>query len=329
MSKLYSPSSGHINAALSGLVVKHPTAARFIGDLIANPFPVEKESDKFWRLRDNSVLDMSKRTKKSAGGESNRVDLDWTEDSYTCEEHALHDDLPHRTRDNADSPLQVELECVAVPRELMLLAKEIRDAAVLFSSTYMTNTDATAARWDDATASNIKAWPDIIGSQEKVSKFSGTDPDHIAMGMDSWTALAKYIMAQAGSAAGIRWEGLARFLQENPRGNIPPTLLGMKLLVGSAVKSSALKASDVSRASSGGNLSYVWPDNALVFHKGAAGQKTVQLAARFTVKGQYPIVRQGEYADTRRATWYEYGEVCSDVKVIAASCGHLLTNTLT
>lgn len=328
MSQLYSPAAGHINRALGNLVVKHPTRAGFIADQIVNVVPVEKEADKFYKIRDNGVLDMSKRTKKAAGTESNQVDVGWTEDSYICEEHALHDVLPHRTRDNADGQLQLETECVAAVRELVLLAKEIRDAAILFSSTYMTNTTATGARWDDSTPGNIKAWNEILDSKLKVAKFSGADADSFAISAATWTALAKFIMSQGGPTAGVQYAGLRSFLMENPD-KIPPNILGMRLIVGSATYSTAEKASNVSRAASGGNMDFVWTDNALVFYRGQPGLKSVQLAARFVKTGQYPVVRQGEYADTRRATWYEYAEVCSDPKVIAASCGFLLTNTLT
>jgi len=323
----FNPGSGHVNQALTNLVVAYPPQSNFIADQICNVVPVEKESDKFFELDSGMMIDQSARTQRAAGAESNEVSFSWREQSFLCEEHALHADLDWRTRDNADNQLQLETAAAAHAREGILLAKEIRAAAVLFSGTYMTNTDATVARWDDATVASIKMWNDILDSKRKVRKFGGAKASHIAVSDATWTAMAKYFMAQGGTTAGIRWQGIAQALRENPDA-VPEGIVGLKLLVGDATYSSAKAAKDVSRASSGGNISDVWTDNALVFHKGVSGVKTVQLAARF-MKSGYPQVRQGTYSGPRKADWYEYGENESGVKVISASCGHLITNTLT
>lgn len=323
----FNPSGAHVNQALTNLVMKHPTATRFIADEICNVVPVNHESDVYWFLQNPALLDHSARTLKGPGGESSKIELQWTTDSYVCNEHALHDDLPHRTRDNADNQLQLETEHVAAVRDGVLLAKEKRSADILFSTTYMTNNGATAARWDDSTASNIKLWNDLIDAQYKVTKFSGAVATHMAMGLSTWKAVAKYLMAQAGSTGGIRWQGVAEILKENPMA-LPAELAGMRLLVGTAMYSTADRPANVSRLSTGGNISDVWADQCLVFHKGTPGIKAVQLAARF-MKNGWPRVRQGTYADTRASDWYEYAENESGVKVVAPSCGFLITNTET
>lgn len=321
----FSPSSAHVNQALTNLVMKHPTAARFIADEICNVVPVNHESDVYWFLQNPALLDHSTRTLKGAGGESNKIELQWTTDSYRCEEHALHDDLPHRTRDNADSQLQLETEHVAAVREAVMLAKEIRSASILFSTTYMTNNTAATATWDNATPSNVKLWNDLLNAQYKVAKFGGAQATHIAMGLSSWKAAAQYLMSQASTAGGVRWGGLAELLKENPFA-MPAEIAGLKLLVGTAMKSTADRPANVSRLASGGNISDIWSDNALVFHKGSPGIKAIQLACRFMKTG-WPRVRQGTYADTRASDWYEYAENESGVKVVAPSCGFLITNT--
>lgn len=323
---LFAPTSGHINQALTNLVVQYPSRFRFIADEIANVVPVEKESDAFWTIDSMSLVDHSTRVKKAPGGESNAIEVTWAQDSYQTEEYALHDVLPHRTRDNADNVLGLETACAGAARDGVLLAKEIRAAAVFFSTTYMTNTGATAARWDDSTAANIKIWNDVLGAKRQVRKFGSAAPTHIAMGDVTWTSVAKYIMAQAGTSAGVRWNEVARLLAESPD-DIPSMFLGLKLLVGNAVKSSALSPANVSRASSGGNISDVWADQCLVFHKGNSGVKSVQLAARF-MKSGWPRIRQGTFADTRASDWYEYAEN-EVLKVIAAPLAYLLTNTET
>lgn len=323
----FNPGSGHVNQALTNLVVAYPPQSRYIADQIVNVVPVEKESDKFFEIDSGMMLDQSARTKRGAGAESNEVAFSWREQSFLCEEHALHADLDWRTRDNADQQLQLETMAAAHAREGVLLAKEIRAASVLFSGTYMTNTTATAARWDDATPANIKLWNDLLDAKRNVRKFGGVTASHVAMSDASWTAVAKYLMSQGGTAAGVRWQGIVQALRENPDA-VPEAIVGLRLLVGDATYSTAKTAAAVSRASSGGNISDVWTDNCLVFHKGVAGVKAVQLAARFMVRG-YPQVRQGTYAGPRKADWYEYAELESGEKVISAACGFLLTNTLT
>lgn len=323
----FNPASGHVNQALTNLVMKHPTAQNFIADQICNVVPVNHESDFYWFLDNPALLDHSNRTLKGPGGESSKIELNWHQDSYRCDEHALHDDLPHRTRDNADNQLQLETEHVAAVRDGVQQAKEIRAAATLFSATFMTNNADTAARWDDATPANIKIWNDVLDAQYKVAKFGGAQATHVAMGLTTWKNVAKYLMAQAGTSGGVRWGGLSELLKENPYA-MPTEFCGMKLLVGTAMKSTADRPANVSRAASGGNIDDIWSDNCLVFHKGAPGIKSIQLCSRFMKTG-WPRVRQGTYSDTRASDWYEYAENESGVKVVAPSCGFLIKNTET
>lgn len=327
MAESWNPAAGHINQALTQLVAKHPTRFRFIADEIANVVPVEHESDVYWFMDNAGILDQSKRTQRAAGAESNRIELTWKTGQYQTGEHALHDDLPWSVRDNADSQLGLELEHVAAPRDAVLLAKEIRAAADFFSTTLLTNTTGATVTWTNATPANVRLWTDLMNAQYAVTKFGGADADHVAMGLVTWKAVAIWILSQSAATptVGVRWMGTRALLAENPLA-IPPDLSGLRLLVGTAMKSSADRPSNVSRAASGGNITDVWADNCLVFHKGQAGMKTICLASRFMKKG-WPRVRQGFYAGPRECDWYEYSENESGVKIIAPSCGYLISNT--
>lgn len=325
MASSWSPSGAHIDQALTNLVVKHPTRFRFIADEICNVTSVKKESDKFWKIDDHAFLDRSGDTERAPGGDSNKAELSWQTDAYLCKEQALHADLPDRTRDNADDQLGLEMEHVSTPRDLVLLAKEIRAAATLFSTTSMTNNGAVASKWNDTTFSNIKAWQDILNAKRNVRKFGSASPTHLAMGDITWTSLAKYLIEYGTGNGGVRWQGIENLLRENPD-TVPSMLLGLRLLVGEATYSTANKPKNVSRAESGGNMSDVWADKALVFHKGRPGVKSVQLATRFMVGGSGKV-RRGRYAGPRECDWFEYREIESGEKVIAASCGFLITNT--
>lgn len=327
MAESWNPAAGHINQALTNLVAKHPTRFRFIADEIANVVPVQHESDLYWFMHNAGILDQSARSQRAAGAESNKIELTWGSDSYQTKEYALHDDLPWSTRDNADNQLGLELEHVAAPRDAILLAKEIRSAADFFNTAKLTNTAAATVTWTNATPGNVRLWTDLMNAQYAVTKFGGADADNVAMGLVTWKAVAIWILSQSAATptVGVRWMGTRALLAENPLA-IPPDLSGLRLLVGSAMKSSADRPSNVSRASSGGNISDVWSDNCLVFHKGQAGMKTIALAARF-MKSGWPRVRQGFYAGPRECDWYEYSENESGVKIIAPSCGFLITNT--
>lgn len=326
MADSWNPSGGHINQALTDLVTKHPTAAAFIADEICNVVSVKHMSDKYWRIQSAGLLDQSGRTPRAAGAESRKIEIGWDSDDYSCKEHALHDDLPWTTRANADDQLGLEVECANTPRESVLLAKEIRSAATLFSTTYLTNNGGVTAAWD-GTASNVKLWTDLLGAQYNVQKFGGVRAEAVAMGFKTWKAVATWIMQQSGTPSGIRWMGTQDLLKENPL-TMPAYIGPLRLIVGSAMYSTGEKPANISRASSGGTITDVWNGSALVFHKGTAGHKTVGLAARFMMAG-WPHVRQGTYAGPRECDWYEYSENESGVKVIAPSCGYLLTSANT
>lgn len=328
MAESWNPSAGHVNQALTQLVAKHPTRFRYIADEIANVVPVEHESDVYWFMDNAGLLDQSKRTPRAAGAESNKIELTWRTDQYQTSEHALHDDLPWSTRDNADSQLGLELEHVAGPRDAVLLAKEIRSAADFFSTSKLSNNTGVTAAWD-GTAANVRLWTDLMNAQYNVAKFGGADASDVAMGLKTWKAIAIWILSQSAATptVGVRWQGTRALLAENPLA-IPPDLSGLRLLVGSAMYSTADRPSNVSRASTGGNITDVWNGSCLVFFRGQAGMKSIALAARFMKKG-WPRVRQGFYAGPRECDWYEYSENESGVKIIAASCGFLLTSANT
>jgi len=325
MADVFNPRDAQLSPVLTNLVPKYP-GHRLIREEIANVTTVTKEAGTYWFMRDNGVLDRRTSDGKAPGAESHAAALDWTTDTYATKTFALHTVLPDDTRETADSQLGLEVEHAALARDAVLLDMELRAGAHLFSATTFANYTAAATEEWDGTIANVRLWNDILGAAFAIVKTCGREATDVAMNMTSWYAIAKYVMLQTGTPAGIRWSGVADLLNERPN-TIPASFLGFRLHVGMATYSSGTeRPADVTRTAAG--LTEVWPEGCLVYHKGSSGVKSMQLCTDFRVKG-YPKVRRGRLSNTSEGDWFEYKvRQTENPKVVCTPCGYFISANL-
>jgi len=297
----------HQDAVLSGVSVRY-TNDEFIADQVMPVVPVKKESDKYYTYTRAWKLPQSKR---AAGAEANEVEWNVSTDTYQCEEYALKDLVPDRVRDNADNPLDMDIDTTENLTELIQLGREKRVADVVFASgTYGTQTSALAGanRWDDYAGSDPVN--DVLTAKATVHAASGKMPNVMVVGYQVHLKLLNH-------------PDILEKIKYTQKGIVTADLLAQvfevdKYLVGKALY-------DTAQEGVAESLSYVWGKSvALLYSESSPGLKKVSFGYQFQSRG----FRTKKWREEgREGDFIEAGEI-RDEKVVAAGCGYLYTTVV-
>lgn len=114
----------HIDVALTNVSISYSNPD-YISDLIAPPVSVRKQSDKYFIYDPQRERFRQSNDRRAPGTEANEVDFALSTDNYFCEDHALEAVIPDEERENADPPLQADIDRTELLIDKMLLNKEI------------------------------------------------------------------------------------------------------------------------------------------------------------------------------------------------------------
>jgi len=297
----------HVDAVLSGVSVRY-TNEEMIADQVMPVVPVRKESDKYYIYTRAWRLPQSKR---AVGAEANEVEWNVSTDTYQCEEYALKDLVPDRVRDNADNPLDADVDATENLTELITLGREKRVADIAFAAgTYGTQTSALtgANRWDDYAGSDPIG--DVRSAKAVVHAASGKTPNVMVIGYQAHLKLLDH-------------PDILERIKYTQRGVITADILASvfevdRYLVGKALYDSSQEGGTES-------LGYVWGKNvALLYAEGSPGLKRVSFGYQFQSRG-FRVKKWRE--EKRDGDFVEAGEV-RDEHIIAAPCGYLYTTVI-
>lgn len=126
------PRDLHIDTLLTNLSVAYSNE-EFIWPFIMPPVKVNKRSDKFFKRNKDVAFRISD---DAIGPKALPNEVDWgnTVDNYSVKDHALADWVPLETIDNADTPIQPEIEANDLLNEQLDLAQENRVATIAFTA---------------------------------------------------------------------------------------------------------------------------------------------------------------------------------------------------
>ena len=148
------PSEVHVDAALTNLSVGYRNTA-FVSDLLAPVVGVRKQFDRYYIYDSDREAFRSSDDRRAPGAEANEVDFSLSTDSYTCDDHALTAVIPDEERDNADPPIQPNIDRTEFLRDKIDLNKEIDLAGLLLDTNVITQ---------NATLSGTDQWSDFANS---------------------------------------------------------------------------------------------------------------------------------------------------------------------
>jgi len=146
----------HHDVALTNVSVAYSNNA-YIASEIAPEVSVRRQSNKYFIYDADREAARSSADFRAPGAEANEVDFDLSSDSYFCDDHALESVVPDEERDNADSPIQPQIDRVDFLTDKILLNQEINLATLLRDTSAVPSTDITnsAQRWDQASVDPI------------------------------------------------------------------------------------------------------------------------------------------------------------------------------
>lgn len=148
----------HHDIALTNLSVayRHPA---FVASEIAPEVAVRHQSNRYFVHDPHRDALRTTDDHRAPGAEAREVGFDLSSDSYFCDDHALTSTIPDEERDNADAPLQPEVERVEFLTGKILLNMEANLAGLLRDPERIPGTELETAtdRWDDDSIDPVEA----------------------------------------------------------------------------------------------------------------------------------------------------------------------------
>lgn len=294
----------HVDQALSNFARDYRNGG-FKGQRIFPIFPVLKESDKYHIFTKRDSF-RSEETLKGVNSAPRIKEWSVSTDSFACEEHALRGIIPDRERNNADPAIDIEGKTVEDLTDSLLLAYEIRVAAIVTSTSNITQntTLSGTSQWSDFTNSNPIS--DVRTGRVTIHKATGKNPNRAAMGREVFDKLVDHpdlLERIKYTREGITTEQLVA------------ALFGVEeLLVCEALKDSANEGQTAS-------LTYAFGKDVLLFYADdKPSKRTVSLG--WTFAAQDLLVKRKRNDDID-ADMFDVGHIV-DEKLVAADCGYLI-----
>jgi hypothetical protein len=298
----------HVDGPLTDVSVKYFND-ELIGERICPIVQVRKQSDLYYIYGKENFKRIE--SNRAPGDSARTISHTYKTAPYFCRSNALNEKVPNEVRENADTPLDPEIDATENVTEVLQLNKEVRVRDMLFNG--ITGTGATHSptiKWDQPNNIFDK---DILTGVAAIHKRSLRRankmiiPWHVAVALTTNSVikeLVKYTMniLTIGSA----------ILLPNP-------LWGMEVLIAGAGENSA----NLGQAES---LNYIWGDTIiLAYVNPSPGLKRMSLAYVFQWKARETTKW---YEQKEKSTYVEVEEY-TDEKMVCVECGYKITTPLT
>ena len=251
----------HIDAALTNVAVQYKNDT-FIADRILPVVPVTKQSDK-WFIYGKEALRIYDDIRVK-GAEAKEV-VSWSvtsSDNYYCDVRALKDLIADEDRDNADVPLDPDINTTEGLVKMRLLRREYDVANYLFNTaTFSGKTAAVTTKWDDYT--NSAPIRDIEAKKEIVHDAIGLEPNVVVIGYSVFKKLKHH-------------PDMLERIKYTQKGVLTPALLADILDVDEVIVGGGLKESAVEGQTS--SLTKMWGKYALIMYR-QPGANTLKVPA--------------------------------------------------
>lgn len=185
------PTQVHRDRALENVSLQYkPTG--LIADEIAPKVPVKRESD-FYYVYSRDTMTVPE-TLRASGAESNQANWNVSTSTYILEEHSLHDYVVDRQRDNADNPIDLDVDTTEITTQKILLRREVDLATVVQDKTNWTNqlSMTTTQQWSsNTTTTNPIVLIDSLSSV--ILQGSGVLPNELVLTDPQFRAAKEHI----------------------------------------------------------------------------------------------------------------------------------------
>jgi len=301
------PNDVHVDAILSNISIKYSNAA-YVGLQLMPVVPVKKESDKYYIYNSKADRFRIPTTLRAPKTDSKTVDWKMTTSTYQCEEHALNDLIDDRERNNADKPINPEVDTVEFLTDIIELAQEKRIVDLLTGAS-MTHNATIAVKWEDYV--NSDPIGDIETGKQDIHSRIFREPNTLLLGKQVYDKLKhhpdildriKYVQK------GVVTEDLMA------------SIFGVdKVLVGKA-------GYNTKKEGQVAVYGYLWGKYALLAYvEPQPGIKKFSLG--YTFKVGKNIVRRARM-ETKHSDWFEPSMIV-DEKLVSVDCSYLMKACIT
>jgi len=232
----------HVNKPLSNISVAYRNA-EFLADQVFPSVRVDKKSDHYFTFG-KSAWFRDEAAQRAPGTRAARGEYDISTASYVAVPYALATPLPDEVRSNADNPLTPGVTAVEYVTNGLLLAREIRVATMVTTSTNWAYSSSPTTQW---TSDTSEPETDIDNAINGVVSETGRFPNVAVMSWDVWRKLKNHPNM------------LERLKYTRPGGVLNTADLREwfgfeKVLVGMSLY-------DTSKDGQSGSMAYVWGDD--------------------------------------------------------------------
>lgn len=259
------PSAVHFDAALTNLSIAYRNAS-LVSPLAAPQVGVRRQSNRYFVHDPGRDALRPSIDARAPGAEAREVGFDLSSDSYFCDDHALVASIPDEERDNADAPLQPEVDRVEFLTAKILLNQEIGLASILRDPARIPSTQITDAadKWSHEDADPLDA---IEAARSAIVDAVQAAPNTLVLPFAAYQAVrmnpAVTGRTQFTRAGAFDASDLAALFDVD------------RVLVARAVANTAAEGQPPS-------LAPVWGNDAVLMHLPArAGLKTIAPVVRF------------------------------------------------
>lgn len=308
-------STVHFDVALTNVSLAWRNGA-YIAPLVAPEVVVRRQSDRYFIHDPQHEAMRQTFDGRAPGAEASEIGFQLSSDSYYCDDHALESAIPDEERDNADAPLQPEIDRVEFLTDKILLNAEIALATALRNPAAIPNVNLASAStpWDETDSdplANIEAARTAILNAAMVVPNTLVLPQAVYQVLRNHPTVIERVKYTGSGAIGTA--ALAELLDVE------------RVLVARAVRNTAAPGQAPS-------LVPVWGTDALLLHvPQRVSLKTVAPALTF-VWGQAAGSSRGTSVQTwreerRKATLVRVQKYY-DHKIVAPAAAYILRNAV-
>ena len=297
----------HTDAILSNISVQYRNAA-YVGLQLMPVVPVKKESDIYYIYDSKADRFRIPETLRAPKTESKTVNWKVTTGTYTCKEYALNDLIDDRERNNADAPLNLEVDTVEFLTDIIELAQEQRIATLLTGAS-MTHSAIISVKWEDY--ANSDPIGDIETGKQDIHSRIFRNPNTLLLGVEVYNVLKhhpdildriKYVQKGVVTA-----ELMANIFEVD------------KVIIGEA-------GYNTKKEGQTAVYGYLWGKYAiLAYVEPRPGIKKYSLGYTFKVGNN--VTRRARM-ETKHSDWFEPSMIC-DEKLVSVDCGYLMKACIT
>lgn len=293
----------HLNRALTNVSVRY-NWTEGIADQVFPEVPVQKESDQYFIYsRDHLRLDETIRANRA---ESNEVGYDHSTATYTLEEHALKELISDRDRNNADAPLNLDMDVTEDLTQRIMIRREVEVANIAFTTGSWANnaTVGSATAWNTSASNPIS---DVLTATASVLQNGFIRPNSAVLG---WTPFS---LSKINSVTTDR-------IKYTSRESITPEILaGLfdldKVLIGQAARITSAEGATETTG-------FIWGANGLIYYRPPTPRlKTPSAGYTLTVGGRF---RTKKWREEKKAGDYIEVSTMFVPLAVATSAAYLL-----